>query len=284
MNSARMPNRWCWVAVLLVAISRLIAMPQAVANSAGQAAESTPDSHKASGRPARRRAAGAAGPGTPGTIPQFRRNLLPADEITKRNWTDGYLPIGATEFEGLLETVKAAAGSAPGAEAPRIEKAEFVARLAEDDLLVGTLDLLLDAHAAAAGLLAIDPCTPAISTAEWLAPRKDILLGTSPDGRSRVLVQGSQLRCNWSLRGERTASGAVNFRLEFPGCAVARMTLDMPQGLDVIADGGIVSKRVLQVPVSTAPPRSQIWDVEFGGHNRVNLRSFPRARPASVDH
>ncbi len=277
MNSVHMSNRWWCVALLLAAVARLIALPRTAAYEAPvEPPKTRQDLIKPAVGPRDGVLPAPPGQETLGAIPTFRRIFLPADEITKRNWTDGYLPIGATEFERLLETVKAATSGAPNAEAPRIESAEFVARLAEDDLLVGTLDLLLDAHGAAAGLLALDPCTPAISTAEWLAPRaKEILLGTSPDGNLRVLVQGSQLRCNWSLRGERTASGAVNFQLEFPGCAVARMTLDMPQGLDVIADGGIVSKRALQVPASTAPPLSRSWDVEFGGHNRVNLRVIP---------
>ncbi len=39
--------------------------------------------------------------------PKFHRSYVPADQIEKRTWTQGYLPIDAKEFRQLVDAVHA---------------------------------------------------------------------------------------------------------------------------------------------------------------------------------
>ena len=147
---------------------------------------------------------------------------------------------------------------APGADVAHVEKVQWHARLAEDDLLTGTLDVQLQRNSATQGLLAFDPCTAAISAAAWQdANGKPAVLGAGPDARFRILVEGTKLHASWSLRGERTSSGAVNFRLEFPACSIATLTLDAREGLDVSSDKGIIT-------AAAVTPQGRQWTVELG--------------------
>ncbi len=202
--------------------------------------------------------------------PPFRRIYLPEEDIKKLGWSEGYIPIEAKEFEQLLSTVQAGAGGAPSAKATEIDKADYTAELVGDDLLVGTGLLRLVRRADRQSMLLLDPCSPALSAAVWPEQNsRPAVLGTAPDGRVCVLVDGTQLHFRWSLRGERTASGAVSFRLELPSGLMTRLTLDAPGGLDVVADRGIVSKS------AGAKAQTNRWMIELGGHNRVNLRVVP---------
>jgi hypothetical protein len=200
--------------------------------------------------------------------PAFRRFFLPADEIKNRDWKDGYPPIDAKEFKRLLETVEAAANGGPGARAAQIEKAEYALELVGEDLLVGGVKLRLARRGDAAGMLLIEPCSLALGAAAWQdRDAKPAVLGTGPDALARVLVEGSQLTCGCSQRGERTASGAVSFRLELPECPITRLTLDAPAGIELTTDQGILSKSV------AGAPNTNRWTLELGGHNLVNLRA-----------
>ncbi len=212
------------------------------------------------------RAADETTPPAAQSPPPFRRVFLPATDIESRTWKGGYLPVDANEFEQLLAKVQASTVDAPGARSTQIEKAEYAMRLEGEDLLVGKGILRLARRSDTANMLVLDPCTLALHGAVWQDQNsKPAVLGTGPDGRVRVAVEGSQLSCSCSLRGERTASGAVSFRLELPGSPIARFLFDAPGGLDVTADQGIVSK-------TAGPAKTNRWTVDLGGHNRVNLR------------
>ncbi|MBI3838756.1 MAG: hypothetical protein HY288_12595 [Planctomycetia bacterium] len=199
--------------------------------------------------------------------PRFRRIYIPAEQIQKGTWTEGYLPIDAKEFQWLIETAHASAAGAPSARAAQIEKAAYTAQLVGEDLLVGNSVWEIARGSDAASLLALDPCNLALGTAAWQDKgSRPAVLGAVADGHVRVLVEGSKLGCQWSLRGERTASGAVGFHIELPGCPMESLAIELPAGLDLIADQGIVSK------ATGATPEKTRWSVELGGHNRLNLR------------
>ena len=199
--------------------------------------------------------------------PQFRRVYVPAEQIEKRLWNEGYLPIDAKEFQRFIETVHGSANGAPSAGAARIEKADYTAQLVGEDLLVGSSTWEIARHSAVARLLAIEPCTLALGAAVWPDQNsKPAVLGVVTDGHVRVLVEGSKLQCQWSLRGERTASGAVGFRIELPDCPMARMAIELPKGLELVTDHGIVSRAAGEDSGKTR------WTIELGGHHRVNLR------------
>lgn len=202
-------------------------------------------------------------------LPLFHRTFIPADEVRSQAWTGGYLPVDSAEFERLLEAVQTAATGAP-ARSAEIESGQYTAQLVGEDLLVGTGTMRLARRSDGPSSLALDPFNLALSGARWSDDGgKPAVLGTGPDGRVRTLVEGTQLECDWSLRGERTSSGAVAFALELPNCPMARFTLDAPAAFDVLADQGIVSKS------AAAEPDTIRWTIELGGHRRVNLRVVP---------
>ncbi len=202
-------------------------------------------------------------------LPAFHRTFIPADEIANQVWSGGYLPVESAEFERLLEAVQTAASGAPSKSA-EIESGQYTAELVGDDLLVGAGTLRLARCSDAPSSLALDPCNLALSAARWPEKGgKPAILGTGPDGRVRTLVEGTQFACEWSLRGVRTASGAVNFSLQLPNCPMARFTLDTPAAFDVTADEGIISKG------AGAKKGMTRWILELGGHRRVNLKVVP---------
>ncbi len=212
--------------------------------------------------------AGAAEPPPkpPERPPSFRRVYVPAAEIGRQTWTGGYLPIAPAEFERLVEAT-AAGASGSGAWTTRIEKADYELRLEGDDLLVGAAMLRLAQPDGAGAPLVLDPCNLAIGAARSRDEKETAAtLGTGPDGRLRVTVDGHALELDCSLRGERTASGAVAFRLELPEAPLARLIVEVPTRFEIAADQGIVSKG------PGTSERTNRWTIELGGHNRLTIR------------
>ena len=136
-------------------------------------------------------------------------------------WSGGYLPVDSTEFERLLEAVQTAATGAPAQigrdrkrsiHGPNWSATTCWSAQARCDWL---------AARTRPSSLALDPCNLALSGARWSEEGgKPAVLGTGPDGRVRTLVEGTQLECDWSLRGERTSSGRR--RLCRSNCPTAR--------------------------------------------------------------
>jgi hypothetical protein len=115
--------------------------------------------------------------------------------------------------------------------------------------------------------LALEPCSLALASAQWQDPsERAAVLGSGPDGLVRLQVEGSRLECDWSLRGERTASGSLGFGLELPAAPLNRLVIEAPGGLEIVADRGLASK------AAGAEPNSTRWTFELGADNRVNLR------------
>ena len=216
------------------------------------------------GGPAAVRAEEPSAAGKP--LPEFRRIIFPVEELNTRHWNQRYLPVDAAEFEQHLHTVYDAARGAPDDQRVRIDKGDYQVRLDADDLLVGTANWHLVSRPATSTLLTLEPCSVALESAAWASPAKPAVLGLDPSGRLCTLVEGSELACRWSQRGERTAAGAVKFHLQLPACPMARMVLDTAPGVEVVADHGIVT------PVADAGPETLRWHIDFGGHNQLTLR------------
>ncbi len=215
-------------------------------------------------------------------VPKFHRSYIPADEIAKGAWTQSYLPIDADDFRKLVEAVHAGATGAPGAGAALIERSEYTAKLVGDDLLIGDATLHLVRNSQTPGLLELAPWSPAIGAAHWLdLDAKPADLGTGPDGRCRVLVEGDRLRADWSLRAERTASGSMGFDFQVPLCPITRLSLDLPKNLELFVDRGIASEE------EGPTPQTNRWTVELGGHRGAHLRiaaegATPERRPLTL--
>jgi hypothetical protein len=203
-------------------------------------------------------------------VPAFHRTYLPADELKNRSWSEGYLPIESKLFEELLQTISSAAAGAPAGQVPEIESVEYEARVVGDDLLVGTATVQLSKPADTPRILPLDPCNLALASASWLdRAGKTAVLGTGPDGRLHVLADGSQLGFAWSLRGERTASGAVQFALRLPTCPMARLVVEAPAGSALTTDHGVATRDSAHVP-----PEGR-WTIELGGQRELVLRIVP---------
>ena len=78
-----------------------------------------------------------------------------------------------------------------------------------DDVLAGSVTLEIDRSSDKSCLLPLAPWTPAIGRGAWRTSAQPARIGTSPNGALALLVEGASLDLEWSLRGERTASGAV---------------------------------------------------------------------------
>lgn len=211
-----------------------------------------------------------AGPPLAAGVPPFHRTYIPADEIQKRSWPAGYLPVDAQEFQQLVETVRSGAQGAPVASAAIVERCEYQAKLEGDDLLVGALRLHLNSSTTSAKTLILDPCNLALTQPTWADQQgKPAVLGAGADRRVRVVVAGNELHAAWSLRGQRTASGVFGFRLQLPRSPMNRLSLELPPGLELVCEQGIVSK--------AADPEANTtrWVVELGGHHHVDLRLVP---------
>jgi hypothetical protein len=203
-------------------------------------------------------------------VPPFHRTYIPVDEIAKRAWTAGYLPVDLLEFQQLLETVRHGAQGAPIASAAKIEQGDYEARLEGDNLLVGSMRLRIQRAGASPIPLVLDPCNLALAKPTWADGKlRAAVLGAGADRRLRVLVEGSEMHADWSFRGQRTASGAFGFRLQMPRSPMNRLLLDLPAGLEPVCDQGIASKS------ADAERGIAQWTVELGGHHTVDLRLAP---------
>ncbi len=200
---------------------------------------------------------------------RFHRLYLPEEDIEARTWNQRYLPVDAEAFERDLQTVSNGERGVPTASRARFERAEYRAQLVGDDLLVGSFQLHLEFPAGPSTLLSLTPCSLAIESARWSEQAKHAVLGADPTGDLCLLVEGRQLECEWSRRGERTASGTVKFRLGLPACPMSRIEVTVPNGAEVVADHGVVSRR------ESDPGEASRWLVELGGNCEVELRIVP---------
>lgn len=201
-------------------------------------------------------------------LPSFQRVYVPQAEIGKHSWGAGYLPLDTHEFERLLEAAQAAAEGAPAPGAPELVRARLNAHLAGDDVLLGTAELEIRANGSETKLLSLSPFNLALGPAVW--SDKDshrAVVGPARDGQMRVQVDGSTLAFEWSLRGERLASGAVRFHLELPKCPATEITVTAPAGTELSIDRGLASR--------TDEAGETQWKLELGGSGICDVRMTP---------
>ncbi|HEY5314063.1 MAG TPA: hypothetical protein VIK18_16145, partial [Pirellulales bacterium] len=207
---------------------------------------------------------------------KFRRIYAPSNGIL--DWPRGnvrYLPVEPDEFERLVQ----AAGGLPletaTALAARIDRAHYRARLDDDLLAAGQATFEIMHSAAGPVLLPLAPCNLALALEDQADEPQDVVLGTRPDGRLTLLVKRSgPLHLNWTLRGRRDATGAVEFDLELPRATDNRLELDLPAQTTPISSTGLVS------PLGAGSGNRRRWTIELGGEHRFNLRIVP-SDPAS---
>lgn len=200
---------------------------------------------------------------------EFRRVFVPArrlDEL-RRPGTE-YRAIDREDFERLVELAgrqTAPLGSLP---AVRIEGVRYSARLSDDDVLSGELEVGVALDVEGPALLGLAPLKLAIADAAWKRDRAaPALLGLAADGRPAVLVEESDtLVCRWSLRGRREEGGEVLFDFAGVAAGASALELALPANYAVEADDGPL------VELREANDQERHWRIDLGGRGRIRLR------------
>lgn len=218
-------------------------------------------------------AAGEEAPSSPSPdVLRFRRVFTPSDRL--KDWprdNTRYVPMDKGEFESLVQRAGAGAGPWTGSEPPATRAARYTARLSGDSLVDGEAALDVAAPVAGPAIVWLVPCGLAVSEAAWLGEKpRPAALSVGADGRLSVgAAQPGQLQLKWSLRGQRSVSGAVEFSVELPASPAIRLTLQLPKHLTPVVESAIVARE------GAAAEGMLRWSVELGGRNRFRLRLVP---------
>lgn len=185
--------------------------------------------------------------------PPLVRAYVPAGspELWPRS-AEPMIPVPAAEFESLW---RGSVGNRAARLAPRaIDSAEFVAELADNDLLRGTAALYVTRWHDEVDWLPLAPCGIAIHRATFRSTQPatgdDVpsvlpaIISTSSQGVALVEAPGAGVvTLEWSLRGKRDAAGRTAWPLEFPWAAAQTLQLRLPPGLEAHVDGASVVGR-----------------------------------------
>jgi len=213
----------------------------------------------------------AVAPGSSEAL-RFRRVYAPADQL--KDWPRGdvrYVPMDKTEFERLVELARWKSGFPKGVVPQAIVAARYSARLAGDSLVDGEAVLDVVPPTAGPGEVRLDPCGLAIGQAAWMGENAPpAVLALAPDGALRVRAErAGQLRLAWSLRGQGSASGCVDFLLDLPACPASQLSLVLPKGLTPLVERAVVARE------DPARETGIPWAIDLGGQSRVPLRVVP---------
>ncbi len=207
---------------------------------------------------------------------EFRRIYTPEGQLEEMPRDHvRYLPMKAEQFEQLL-----AAGRNSGSDIPAggvwISSARYTASLTSKDVLLGEATLEILHRGAGRAVLSLEPCGIAISNARWLMePPEPATIGLGAEGKLEALVERSaKLHFQWSVRGSRDSSGVLWFPLDLPASPSNSLTLDLSAEVHPLVKPGIVVREPPQGDVSTAANAAR-WQIELGGHSRVELRLVP---------
>ncbi len=209
-------------------------------------------------------------------LPPFHRQFIPEGDIQKRDWKSRYLPVDASEFERDLKLVADHQRGAPSERLPRLQAAEYNAQLIGEDLLVGTARFEISGSVQPPTLLTFGPCSVAIESARWPEPDKPATVAFNAAGDLQLLVEAAQLELRWSQRGQRTASGAVQFELNLPACIVGRFELSIAEGAELVVDGGIATRMLSAAGEEANSQRGNRWMIELSGAAPLRVRVVPR--------
>jgi hypothetical protein len=213
---------------------------------------------------------------------RYRRVYFP--EGTK-DWPKGnvkYLPMEAAEFERLIEIAQRTAPGGPGQTSVGLVDAQYEGRLTGQNLLKGSARLDVSPSITSSMLMTLSPCNLAISRAQWVtSDGAPAVLGLTADGKLQAVAERSgQMKFDWSLAGQRDASGVATFRIALPPSPLSRLRLDLPAALVPSVDRGIVTD---EGPAELGFHR---WKLDLGGRPGCELRlanaGSEEARPQPV--
>jgi|GEM_PF-2402672 len=207
----------------------------------------------------------------------FRRVFVPVDQPKQWPRDVRYVPIDRAEFEKLLATI-AGTDQTDSAHAASIATAEYQARLTEETLLSGEATWRIVHHGKGLSRLELRPCGLAISSAHWAEnPAHSVPIGLAPGGQLAALIDRSgKVQLRWSLVGKESQDAAATvFQLQLPQCPVNRLSLDLPDHLVPEPDAGYVQ------PAEYVDESVRRWQINLGGHSRVQLRVVQADRQTS---
>lgn len=209
---------------------------------------------------------------------RFLRVFVPADEVS--DWPREnvpYVPMGAEEFERLLQMAMAAANPAERSPAVLVS-GRYSARLCDQQTLAGEAELLVAPNGRPGRSIGLEPCNLAITSAVWLdADSQPAKLGRGAAGGPRLLLEGAErLQLRWSLRAAPQSDPSPTFDFSLPASRTNTVLLDLPQDAAPHADLGVV------IDEGTLADSMRRWRIELGGHHRVRVRLVNLAGQAAA--
>jgi len=217
---------------------------------------------------------------------QYVRVYVPVDRLRLEDCRDEsvrYLPVDPDQFERLLSSVETTGRATPASSMAAVVSARYTARLEGETLVDGEASLEVVHPTEGRVMLPLDPCSLALDEASWAGEQAEIArVGLDADKRLGLLVEppiggasscptgwAGRLQFGWSLRGRRDPTGAVNFQWEVPPCPATCLVLDLPSGVTLATDHGVV------VEEDSGGKGTRRWRIELGRHHRVGIRLLP---------
>ncbi|MBM4091889.1 MAG: hypothetical protein FJ276_21035, partial [Planctomycetes bacterium] len=221
-------------------------------------------------------AAAEAAPAALAAPLRYRRVFVPQTEIT--NFVrGGYWPIRREQFNQLVDRIREQASSLL-ADGVWMESAEYTAVWADGQLTSGVARWRITHAASRAAALTLTPCTLALGAAVWRDGESEVpaIIGTDGTGELVVHVEKSgELIVPWTARGQTNAWGETSFDLVLAPSPVNRLSLDVDEGMAVVADCGVVTAMPADGSGDAVSRGMRRWAVELGGARRLRLTVSP---------
>jgi hypothetical protein len=203
----------------------------------------------------------------------YRRVLVPQDSIQSQ--IRGLLPLRRDEFERRVKLAGQNFSPLADPSTLRIEAIAGRARLIEDRLESGTMELDIVSRISAPVLLSLEPCNVTLGSVAWGEPGdRAAIVGADSSGLLSCLVERSgKLRLAWTLEARSTDRDSMTFDLRLPPVSRCVLEIELPLLAELTAENGIVTRG----EEIAERPQWRLWTVELDGHGQTTLhiRSAP---------
>ena len=204
---------------------------------------------------------------------KYRRIYVPStiDDDEFGMLVRGYLPMQRDEFERLIHRLDVSTDG-PLAKA-RIQQAEYVARLDQGNLLVGSAKLTVLNTSGEVAAVRLEPFRLAIGAVE----ENDEAGGSTSivssfDGSHQLLAEKSGVyEITWSLLGKVDSYGHQQFEFSIPPSSSNSLLLSIPRALTPIVDQGIVEMLESPEAIGGGLPNERTWRIDLGGRTTARI-------------
>ncbi len=213
---------------------------------------------------------------------QFRRLYVPQKNVAER--FGEYMPMKRERFEKLLESLSRRKELKNESLSPRLQVAEYSARLDDTQLVDGAARWSITYEHDAPARLRLWPLRLAVEQVAWSDQESPAALaGNTQSGGFVVdVARSGDLLCDWSLQGEIGQRGEIEFDIRVPACPISRMTLLLPHGavptaddawIEPLANDDTADDDTADDDTTNAGKHSlKKWLIVFGGRSRITLR------------